>query len=152
MSQRIATCTSSLRVSSRVQTLFLCICLLIPLAWYESDFSVAARLASASTAVSEDCDGQSKPAVHKNCASHRLLASLIPAPSLAQSSGLYPENRDDDPSVTQFSSLWTIVDKIPHLPSLRIDPIAWDNKTPSFLLPSAHGLVSFAIPPPLRSV
>ena len=152
MFQRIATCTPSLRAGLRLQTLVLCICLIAPLTWRESGFDPAAGLRSppsAPSAVAGYLGGQDNSVVRRNFAPPHLPASLTPAPGLALNPGLRSGSRDGDSPPAKSFQPRAVAGYAPGLFSPRIDPVAWDSGTPSFLLPSAHGLVSFAMPPPL---
>ncbi|MDR2726419.1 MAG: hypothetical protein LBC10_00320, partial [Deltaproteobacteria bacterium] len=80
-------------------------------------------------------------------APHRLPALLPQTLSLTPSLGCSESRHNDDPSY-QSSQGWSIAGDTPRLLFLRIDPVSRDIRTPSFLLPSAYGLVSFATPPP----
>jgi hypothetical protein len=155
MFQRIATCPFSLRDGVRLPTWLLCICLIVPLAWHEAGFGAPARLAGAPTLSSLSAllvaghPGGHGPVVRQKVAPPHLPA-LVPASNPATGTGLRSGSRDDDPAFAQSPMPWGGAGAALRLPSLRIDPVAWDSGTPSFLLPSAHGLVLFAIPPPLR--
>jgi hypothetical protein len=147
MFQRIATCPLSLRAGLRVQTWLLCVCLIVPLAWHESGFSASVSDLPAHALFVADYPGGQGADVRRESAPQHLPV-LVPASNLASGTGLRSGNRDDDPASAHASSPWTALGAVFRLSSLRIDPVAWDSGTPSFLLPSAYGLVLFALPPP----
>ena len=152
MFQRFVTRTLSPRAGLRAQVIVLCFCLIMPLASHGSGFGVVAHFAFAHEVVAGYSGDHGKSALHRGFASHRLPALLTPAPNLASILVLRSGSRSDDFTDTQFPLPWTAVDDVPCFPSLRIDPITWDMGTPSFLLPSAYGLVRFSIPPPALPV
>lgn len=152
MLQRFSVYTQNLlylRTILRVQTLILCVCLLAPLALYEPGFGASSS--AAGTVLAGPSSHGGGAAVRLDFLAHRLPLSLTQAPSLTPVTGLRSGVRDDFSADSSLSD-WAAAIASLCLPSLRIDPIAWDSRTPSFLLPSAHGLVSFAIPPPLYLV
>ena len=137
-----------LRACLRFLTPFLYVCLILSLTWYETSFSTSIGVTSAPAAAIGHADSYNGATVSQGKASHRLPSVLTPALKLPSSTRLRPENRDDDLSPSQ--SCWAVAGDPPCLSALRIDPVAWDSRTPSFLLPSAYGLVPFALPPPFR--
>ncbi|MDL2272616.1 hypothetical protein LJC23_06255 [Desulfovibrio sp. OttesenSCG-928-I05] len=146
MLQRNIISISRLRTRFRPLTPFLYFFLIVSLTWYESAFSPAPHSFSSSATVAEHSDDDSTTAVNQGSASRRLPSVLTPGPKLPSGSKLRPDNRDDELPPIQLC--WAIAGEPFNLPSLRIEPVVWDSGTPSFLLPSAYGLVPFAIPPP----
>lgn len=147
MLQRNTSYIASLRTYLRSLTPVLYFCLIISLAWHDSGFTSSVNATSAPTIVAGHLGDYSDLAVNQGTASRRLPALLASAPKLPSGSRLRLESQDDD--LPPIQPCWTVAGDPFCLPSLRIDPIAWDSeKTPSFLLPSAYGLVPFANPPP----
>ena len=141
----------SLRAPLRFQALFLFFSLIILLlTCHEFGFGPPQHVVSTPTNVVGCLGDYDRSAINKDYAAHHLPAVLRPAFNLSSCKGLRRSgNRSDDYPPIQPHLSWAVVSSVPRLPSLRIDPIAWDSRTPSFLLPSAYGLVTFAIPPPL---
>ena len=133
---------SRFRSCSRLQTLLLYFCLILSLTWYESGFSAPtpAVIAGPFKKVDISALGRAYP--------YRLPSLLAAAPKLSSLTRIRPENRDDELPPIQPLPREGFVNATPCLPSLRIDPVAWNSRTPSFLLPSSYGLVPFSIPPP----
>lgn len=150
MFQRNTVYTSSLRACLRPLSLFLYFCLVVSLIWYESSFSPSVNFTSTPTIVAGHFGKHAKSSVNQGSASRRLPSLLAPAPKLPSSTRLRPENRNNDLPPLQICG--ALAGDTLCLSSLRIDPVAWESRTPSFLLPSSHGLVPFAIPPPFRPV
>ncbi|CAK7006800.1 MAG: hypothetical protein DELT_00272 [Desulfovibrio sp.] len=148
MFQRNTSYFSSFRSRSRLRTLFLYFCLVISVTWYEPGFKPSTAFTPQPTVVAERLSKHNKFALIRLNATHRLPSLLASAPRPSPGTRLRPENPDGDFPPLQLFPCWAIVDNTPCLPSLRIDPIMWESRTPSFLLPSAYGLVPFAIPPP----
>ena len=150
MFQRNTAYIPRLRSCLRLLTPFLYLCLIISLTWYEANFSAPMHSAAMPPAVTGHLSVHSGFTLSQKKASHRLPSLLASAPKLPSGTRLRPENRDDEPIPLQLS--WDVASARPCLSPPRIDPVAWDSGTPSFLLPSAYGLVPFAIPPPSRLV
>ncbi len=146
MFQRHAPYISRLPARSRSVTSFLYICLILSLTWYESSLSPSADITAAPASIAGYSSGYGGFALKQGAASSRLPSLLTSAPKLPPSMRLRPENRDNDPPSAQFC--WAAAEDSLRLSSLRIDPAVWDSGPPSFLLPSAYGLVRFSIPPP----
>ena len=150
MLQRKTPYIFSLRTCLRLLTPFLYFCLVLSLTWYESSCSTSTSITATPTAVAGHFNVHAGVAVSQGKAAHRLPSLLAPAPKLPSSTRLRPENRDEDSPL--FQPRWGVVSETACLFSLDIDPVAWESRTPSFLLPSAYGLIPFAIPPPFRLV
>lgn len=148
MLQRYTSYTSRLRTWLRPLTPFLYLCLILSLTWYESSFTPFTSSTPAPTTIAWHSGDYGGAAVRQGSASHRLPSLLSSAPKLPSSARLRTENRGNDLPPAQLC--WAITADTLCLSPLRIDPVVWDSGTPSFLLPSAYGLVPFAIPPPFR--
>ena len=148
MHQRKTIDMPSLRTCLRSLTLFLYVCLAGSLTWYEASFCLSASITPAQTAVLGHLGDSDSSAVKQGSASRRLPSLLTSAPKLQSATRLRPENRDDD--LPPIRLCRAVASEALCLPSLRTDPVAWDRGTPPFLLPSAYGLVPFAIPRPFR--
>lgn len=150
MLQRKPTYISSMRARLRLLTPFLCFCLIFSLTWYESSLCRSINITFKAAAVAGRPDVYSKFTPSRVRPSHRLPSLLATAPQLPSVTRMRPENRATGLLPVHF---WWAVASGTSCPSfLRIDPVAWRSRTPSFLLPSSYGLVPFAIPPPPRLV
>ncbi|SBW04095.1 exported hypothetical protein [uncultured delta proteobacterium] len=149
MSQRKIVYLSRLRTCLRLLTPFLYSCLILSLTWYESSPNLSTSITATPTAVAKHLDVHAGFAVSQGKTSRHLPSLLAPVTKLPSSARLRPENRDNGNEPPLFQPYWAIASDTPYRSSRRIDPIAWESRTPSFLLPSAYGLVPFAIPPPV---
>lgn len=147
MPQRNTLYIQRLRSCLRLLTPVLYFCLIVSVTWYESSFSTSTRTTATLTAVAGHHDVDNGFELSQENASRRLPSLLAPVAKLPLSARQRPENQNNNLSPLQ--PCWAVVvSDTPRLFSLRIDPVAWESRPPSFLLPSAYGLVPFAIPPP----
>ena len=129
-----------MRAVARLVVLILCLGMLSPLAWRTE----------CSAAFGTEIFGHTsnaRPVLGRKMQGGHLPATLTEAPSIAPRTGLgrqAPRGPLPDTSKQMYAALTAV----PHLPSLRIDPLVGDIVIPSFLLPSERGLIFFAIPPP----
>ena len=126
----------------KAAALLLCLNLLLPLAW-EKPCQGAAQAALAVYPAE-----RTAPAITLKLLSRPLAATLTEAPSIMPRTGIGRSGQRASSSPDPSKAFWAALSATPRLPVLRIIPLVRDAETPSFMLPSEHGLISFALPPP----
>jgi len=136
---------SRLQAFFKAAALLLCLNLLLPLAWEKPCQGAAQAAFTVFPAARET------PVITRKLLSRPLPATLTEAPSIMPRTGLGRSGQRASSSPDPSKAFWAALSEAPRLPVLRIIPFVRDAETPSFMLPSEHGLISFALPPPLAA-